>query len=120
MLESSVTAVFQNCFRDIQAQLGESVRAWLTQVDHAPAKEPVQYLLIVKNVSLTVGHDESPYSKHSEGTELLNVKMALCCSLIGNHMQGIWRLRCDYYLLVSIIDRAIMPFFCMVAVYVHM
>jgi len=79
---TSVAAARQNFLRNELAEWDASARAWLARADQGQAKQRDQYLLIVKNVSLTTGNNRLPYS---------NVIAAWTHAMVTleKHLQGI-------------------------------
>jgi hypothetical protein len=58
----SITAARQDFSRQELGEWDMSVRSWLGQADKALEKERDQFLLIAKNVSLSIGNNKDPYT----------------------------------------------------------
>ena len=80
--ETSVTAARQDFLRSELGDWDASARSWLAQADKARAVQRDQYLLIVKNISLSTGNNKDPY---------VNVISAwtLAMSTMEKHFEGI-------------------------------
>lgn len=80
--ETSVTAARQDFLRSELSDWDASARSWLAQADKALAFQRDQYLLIVKNISLSTGYNKDPY---------INVIAAwtLAMSTMERHLEGI-------------------------------
>ncbi|KAL2063194.1 hypothetical protein VTL71DRAFT_4998 [Oculimacula yallundae] len=79
--ETSVAAARQDFLRSELAGWDASARSWLTQADKAFAAKRDQFLLIVKNISLSTGENPDPYTN-------VIATWVLAMSTMERHLQG--------------------------------